>query len=241
MPRVKAIIEYEGTRYFGWQLQKGQNTIQAEIEKALRVIFKQLIRVTGSGRTDTGVHAKGQTAHFDIPDFPLRKLKRSLNGLLPEDIVIKDIEYCADNFHARYHAVERRYCYYISLEPTAIYRRFVWTIPVALNLTLMQKGAELIKRVVDFQAFCKIKSKVKHHRCKIFKSEWFEKDGLLVYQISADRFLHGMVRSIVGSFVALGNGKITLSELENIIDSKDRTRVPLTAPPQGLILEEVKY
>ena len=241
MPRVKAVIEYEGTRYFGWQLQKGQPTIQGEIEKALQVIFKKLIRVTGAGRTDTGVHARGQVAHFDIPDYALDKLQRSLNGILARDIVIKEIAVVPDDFHARFDAIERRYRYFIALKPTAIDRNFSWRVIRPLNKTLLQSGAELIKSTEDFQAFCKVNSEVRHYRCTILESKWFFQDERLVYEIAANRFLHGMVRAIVGSLVALGSGKITLAELESIIKSKDRTLVPLTAPAQGLVLEKVKY
>ncbi len=241
MPRIKIIVEYEGTHYFGWQLQKGQRTIQGEIEKALFLIFKKQIRVTGSGRTDTGVHARGQVAHFDIPDYSPVKLQRSLNGILARDIVVKNIAVVPDDFHARFDAVERQYHYYIALNPTALYRKYVWQVRYALNKTLLQLGAELIKRNEDFQAFCKVNSEVKHYRCTIFKSRWFVQDERLVYQISANRFLHGMVRALVGTLIALGSGKITLREMEAIIQSKDRTRVPLTAPASGLILEKVIY
>ncbi len=241
MPRVKALIEYDGTEYYGWQLQNGQRTIQGEIEQALKIVFKQNIRVTGSGRTDTGVHARGQVAHFDIPEFALTRLQRSLNGLLPEAIVIKKLEWCDAGFHARYDAHERRYRYYIARKPTALQRRYSWLVLFPLNLTLMQKGARFFTGVQDFRAFCKVKSEVKHHRCQVLTSRLLMENDLLIYEITANRFLHGMVRAIVGTLVALGNGKITLPELEAIAASGDRTRVPLTAPGKGLVLEEVTY
>ena len=241
MRRIKAVIEYEGTNYFGWQLQKGQRSIQGEIEQALRIIFKKRIPVTGSGRTDTGVHARNQVAHFDIPEFDLQQLQRSLNGLLADDIVIKSLEFCAPDFHARFDAKKRVYRYYISTQPTAIMRRFCWAVFRPQNRTLMQLGAEMIKPVQDFRAFCKVKSEVKHHRCQILESRWLLKDDLLVYEVAADRFLHGMVRAIVGSLVALGSGKITLKDLKALIESGDRRLVPQTAPAKGLVLERVEY
>ncbi len=241
MRRVKAVFEYDGTNYYGWQLQKGQRTIQGEIEQALKIIFKKRIPVTGSGRTDTGVHARNQVAHFDIPEFDLKILKRSLNGLLNDDIVVKSLEESDSQFHARFSATKRLYRYYISTQPTALNRYYAWTILLPLNLTLMQTGAERIKQVQDFRSFCKVKSEVKHHRCSIFGSHWFRKDDLLIYEIAADRFLHGMVRAIVGTLVALGSGKITLAEMERIIDSGDRRLVPQTAPARGLVLENVEY
>ncbi|MHB2155714.1 tRNA pseudouridine(38-40) synthase TruA [Calditrichota bacterium GD2] len=241
MVRVKAVIEYDGSDYYGWQLQKGQRTIQGELEQALKVLFKKRIPVTGSGRTDTGVHARGQVAHFDIPEFDLQKLKRALNGLLKEDIVVKELNVSAPDFHARFDATQRWYRYYISPEPTALNRRYAWTILTPLNLTLMQVGAEMIKPVKDFRSFCKVKSEVKHHRCKILESRWLRWGDLLVYEIAADRFLHGMVRAIVGSLTAIGSGKITLKEFKEIIQSGDRRLVPQAAPARGLVLERVVY
>ncbi len=241
MRRVKAIIEYEGTNYAGWQLQKDQPTIQGEIEKALKIIFKKRIPITGAGRTDTGVHARNQVVHFDLPEYDLKRLKRSLNGILPEDIRFKEIDFCGPDFHARFTAKKRCYRYYVSPKPTALKRKFAWVLLVPLNLTLMQIGAERIRRITDFKAFCKVKSEVHHYRCQIYQSRWFYKDELFIYEIVADRFLHGMVRAIVGSLVALGSGKITLNELEHIINSGDRRLVPQTAPAKGLILEKIEY
>ncbi len=241
MKRIKAVIEYDGTHYFGWQLQKDQRTIQGEIEKALKVIFKERVPVTGSGRTDTGVHARNQVAHFDIPDYDLKSLKRSLNGLLNDDIVVKALEESSPDFHARFDAKKRVYRYYIATQPTALNRYYAWTFLLPLNLTLLQQGADLIKPVQDFRAFCKVKSEVKHHRCHIFTSRWFRQDDLLVYEIAADRFLHGMVRAIVGTLISLGSGKMTLEQLMEIIESGDRRQVPQTAPARGLVLEQVEY
>jgi tRNA pseudouridine38-40 synthase len=241
MQRIKLVVEYDGAKYFGWQCQKGQASIQDEIEKALFTIFKKKIKITGSGRTDTRVHARNQIVHLDIPDYDLYKLRSSLNGLLQNDIVVKDIQNSAPGFHARFDAAARRYRYYISKESTAINRNYVWQINFPLNITVMQIGCERIRLNRDFQAFCKMGSDVKHYQCDIFESKWFFLENLLVYEIKANRFLHGMVRAIVGTLIDLGRGKISLSELEKIIESKDRTLIKLTAPPQGLVLEEVNY
>lgn len=241
MHRIKLTIEYDGTKYYGWQLQKNQSTIQEEIERALFILFKKEIRITGAGRTDTGVHARNQIAHLDIPDFELNRLKHSLNGILGKDIRIKNVQKCASDFHARFNAVARHYCYQISLHPTAINRDFSWQFFFPINIALMQKGADLIAGIENFQAFCKIKSEVKNYNCKIYKSNWSLKNDLLVYEIIANRFLHGMVRAIVGVLVDLGRGKISLQYLMEIIDKKDRTLIPNTAPAHGLFLENVTY
>ncbi len=241
MQRIKLIIEYDGTNYLGWQSQKNKQTVQDAIEQALQIIFKRPIPITAAGRTDTGVHARNQVAHLDIPIYDLYKLKHSLNGLLKEDIVIKGIQNCVKGFHARFDATSRIYRYYVSQEPLAIYRRFVWPFYFPLNVSLMQAGAHLIGKTEDFKTFCKPKSDVKNYNCKIQQSKWFYKDNILVYEIAANRFLHGMVRAIVGSLISLGQGKISLHNFKKMIKSGDRTRIPLTAPAKGLILEKVIY
>lgn len=241
MPRIKLTIEYDGTEYFGWQYQINQRTIQEEIEKALSIIFRENIRITGAGRTDSGVHARNQVAHADIPERNLYGVKRSLNGILDKDIVIKEIDECESDFHARYDATSRLYRYFVSQNPTAINRRYSWTVHSRLNLMLMQIGAGIIRETKDFRSFCKVKSEVKHHRCEIYRSEWIYKDELLVYEIAANRFLHGMVRAITGTLIELGKGKVTLMDFREIINSGDRGMVPFTAPAMGLFLEKIEY
>lgn len=241
MQRIKLVLEYDGTGYCGWQIQKGQSSIQQELENALSILFKHKIRVTGAGRTDTGVHARNQVSHCDIPEADLYRLKSSLNGLLNGDIVIKEVQAAEADFHARFDARSRRYRYYITTTDTALNRFYSWNIHHRLNLTLMQIAAEMISGVEDFKSFCKIKSEVKHYRCQIFHSHWLKRENLLIYEIEANRFLHGMVRAIVGSLVEVGRGKLTLLELQRLIQSGDRTQVAATAPARGLVLEEIRY
>jgi tRNA pseudouridine38-40 synthase len=241
MRRIKIIIEYDGTDFAGWQIQKSQPTIQAEIEKALAVIFKKKIGIVGAGRTDSGVHARGQTAHFDAPDCDLNKLQRSLNGLLPEQIVVKSIQEANGDFHARFGALYRRYRYYISREVLAVNRDYVWYFRFPLNLRLMQMAAEIVAEIDDFQTFCKVKSEVNHYRCRIFYNKWFVENNMLIYEVKANRFLHGMVRALVGSMIDVGQGRFSLEEFRSTAVSKDRTRLRTTAPAKGLILEEVGY
>ncbi|MEJ2543683.1 MAG: tRNA pseudouridine(38-40) synthase TruA [Calditrichaceae bacterium] len=241
MHRIKLTIEYDGTAYCGWQFQKKQVSIQEEIERALSIIFKLDIRIIGAGRTDTGVHARNQIAHLNIPEYDLDKLKQSLNGLLKQDIRIKDVQACAADFHARFDAKERRYRYHICQQPTAIHRAFAWQVYFPVNIALMQEGADVIAGTKDFKSFCKVKSNVKNHLCQIFKSHWLIRDDLLVYEIAANRFLHGMVRAIVGILIDLGRGRIDIKLLKHIINSKDRTQVLNIAPAHGLFLEKIVY
>ena len=241
MHRIKLTIEYDGTAYYGWQFQKNQVSVQEEIERALSIIFKMDIRIIGAGRTDTGVHARNQIAHLDVPEFDLSKLKQSLNGILKVDIRIKDVTECAADFHARFDASKRYYRYQICQIATAINRAFAWQIFFPINIALMQEGAEIIAGAKDFKSFCKTKSDVKNHLCDIFESHWFIKDDLLVYEIAANRFLHGMVRAIVGTLIDLGRGQIDLAFLKKIIEGRDRTQVLNTAPAHGLFLEKIVY
>lgn len=241
MHRIKLTIEYDGTEYFGWQLQKNQVSIQEEIERALSIIFKMDIHIVGAGRTDTGVHARNQIAHLDIPKFDLDKLKSSLNGILEPNIRIKEVSRCAIDFHSRFDAKIRYYRYAISLKPTAINRAFAWQIFFPIDLDLMQEGAKIIFNTKDFKTFCKTKSDVKNHLCEISESQWFYKNDLLIYEIAGNRFLHGMVRAIVGTLVDLGRGQIDLKHLKKIIEKRDRTLVLNTAPAHGLFLEKIIY
>lgn len=249
MPRIKLTIEYEGTGYSGWQLQKNGNTIQGELEKALKTIYKNRIAVTGSGRTDAGVHARNQVAHFDIPDLSessgiddvLYKLKKSINGLIPKDIVVKKLDLCRAEFHARYDAKSRIYRYYITKTPTSVNRNFTWYISYPLNFTLMQFAAAEFLRMSDFNSFCKTGSSNKTTLCTVYKSRWFNHSGKWVYEIEANRFLYGMVRAIVGTLVSLGEGKIRYNQFLRIIKTNNVDGVSFMAPAQGLFLEKIKY
>ncbi len=241
MPRIKLVIEYDGSAYSGWQSQKNQPTIQDALEGAFQTIFRESISVTGSGRTDTGVHARNQVAHADIPESDLFRLKRSLNGLLSDTIVIKGIRECKSDFHARYDAISRRYRYYISRVPTALNRHYAWQVFYPLNLVAMQYAAKRLQSENDFKSFCKAGSEVNHYRCRIFESRWMVENGMLVYQIVANRFLHGMVRAVAGTLVEVGRGNVSFRAFEQMIRARDRTYVPYSAPARGLFLEEVVY
>lgn len=241
MQRIKLVVEYDGSGYSGWQIQNGQSSVQGELERALSVLFKQNLRVTAAGRTDAGVHARNQVAHCDIPDFDIYKLKRALNGILNRDIAVKEISTADAGFHARFDATARRYRYSIATNVTALKRKYSWMVHYPLNFTLMQAGANLLPDYENFKAFCKVNSEVKHYRCTILCSRWLMKDDVFIYEIQANRFLHGMVRAITGTLIELGRGRISLSEMRAIIESGDRQRVPFSAPAKGLVLEEVTY
>lgn len=247
MPRIRLIIEYDGKQYHGWQKQKNSKSIQGEIEKAFEVIYKKRIVLTGSGRTDSGVHARNQVAHCDIPDIDfdgntyLTKLTRSLNGLIDKDIVVKKIESAAPGFHSRFDAKSRVYRYFINRTPSSIDRNYAWYVPQALNLSLMQKAADNLMAVTDFRTFCKTGSSNKTTDCLIKRSAWLKKSDIWIYEIEANRFLYGMVRGIVGTLTALGSGKITYDNFIAIIENTAAKGVSFQAPAQGLFLDQVKY
>ena len=240
--RFSLLIEYDGTEYAGWQIQNGQRTIQGEIEKALKIIYKETIKITGAGRTDSGVHAKGQVAHFDIKkDVNLEKLQNSLNGLLLNDIRIKEIFESKNTFHARYEAKWREYHYYIAKKPSALNNKLVWHIPYLLDIKQMQKASRQLLGKNNFKCFCRTISDVKNYICLIKKTQWLETEELLIFKIIANRFLHGMVRAIVGTLVDIGKGKLDSSVMKEILESKDRSKASQSAPAKGLILEKVYY
>jgi tRNA pseudouridine38-40 synthase len=240
--RFCLLIEYNGSAYNGWQIQNCQATIQGEIEDALRQIFATHIGIVGAGRTDAGVHAKGQVAHFDIEGkMDAGRLLRSLNGILKADIRIKEISPAEPDFHARFSAIEREYHYFIAPYPTALCREYTWHLTYDLNLESMNKSAGYILGSKNFMSFCRAKSDVNNYTCNVKEAKWLMKDGFILFRIRADRFLHGMVRALVGTFVDIGRGKLTKSDLEEIMKGMKRSLASQSAPARGLILEKVYY
>ena len=241
----KLVIEYDGTRYFGWQRQVEKPTIQAEIERILSLVTHQPVIVRGSGRTDAGVHALGQTANFHCNTrLTPKTFLRALNGLLPADIVIRDCCEVPDDFHARYDVLAKTYHYQVLNHPisSVVERHFSWHIQKPLNITAMSEALCCLIGTYDFKAFEGIGSPRTHtirtiHRAEIIKSG---NDRLQVV-IKGDGFLRYMVRNIVGTLVRIGKGKKPPSDMERILLSKDRNLAGATAPAQGLFLVEVQY
>jgi len=240
--RFRLGIEYEGTEYCGWQFQAGQRTIQGEIERALLIALKEKVSVTGAGRTDSGVHARGQVAHFDsMREFECGIMERSLNGILPRDIRISEVTPTDNTFHARYSARQREYCYYITRRPSALLRRFSWFISVPLDVQVMQLAAQEIPGSKNFKSFSRTDTEVKNYNCNVNNADWLEQDSLLLFKIKADRFLYGMVRALVGTLVDIGKGKRDRSEFSGILNAENRQMAGQAAPARGLILEKVYY
>jgi tRNA pseudouridine38-40 synthase len=241
----KLIIEYDGTRYHGWQRQKDDRSIQGEIEKALQKMTASRVTLIGSGRTDAGVHAEGQVASFEC-DTRLKPeaLLNGLNSLLAEDIIIKVCEHLSSSFHARYDAKSKIYHYKILNQPTpaAIGRQYSWFIRKSLNQEAMQAAISLIIGRHDFKSFEGTGSPRQNTTRQIYSAELIEqKCGLLVFHIEADGFLRYMVRNIVGTLVDVGRQKLTPDDFKRILDSKDRSQASATAPAHGLTLIKVIY
>lgn len=239
---IKITVEYEGTRYHGWQTQQNAITIQQKLEEAVYRLCGEKRRVTGAGRTDTGVHARGQVANFRLlRSLPLHKIEMGLNAYLPDDIVVKKAEEVTADFDARFSARERVYQYYISTSRTAILRNFCWQFFKRFDPETLNRAAALIEGEHEFGAFARAEVQGRHKRCSVFHSRWYSNGNLWIFRISANRFLHGMVRTLVGTMMHVATGKYSLEEFQHIFASGDRTQAGIAAPARGLVLEEVIY
>jgi len=244
MKNFKLVIEYDGTAYCGWQRQKNDPTIQEAIETAISNMTHQRITLNGSGRTDAGVHAYGQVANFCCETrLTADVFLKGLNGLLPDDIVIRACEPVPETFHARYDAKSKTYRYRILNQaiPAALYRQYSWHIKKTLNMESMQAALTGIVGTQDFKAFEGTGSPRAHTVRTVMKAQLTREQGFVVLKIKADGFLKFMVRNIVGTLVDIGLGKRTPGDIETILASKDRNQASATAPPHGLVLMSVDY
>jgi tRNA pseudouridine38-40 synthase len=235
-------IAYNGKNYFGWQRQPEQMSVQEVLEERLSTLLREEIKLTGAGRTDTGVHAKQLFAHFDsdeienFDDFIFR-----MNSFLPKDISLKNIFKVKQDAHARFDAVEREYEYLISLEKDPFSQDFAFQINNKPDVDLMNQAAEMLLCHKDFQCFSRSKTDVKTYNCTIVKAHWEAKNNRLIFTIAADRFLRNMVRAIVGTLLDVGYGKTTLEDFQAILNSKSREEAGASAPAHGLYLTKVVY
>lgn len=243
MENIKLLLEYDGTNYVGWQVQPNGPSIQAELEKALGQILQKPVVTVAAGRTDAGVHARGQVVSFNIPkSVPLPQLVKSLNGHLPEDIVVLSIDSVSPDFHARYSALWRVYRYCLAFRPTAIQRNYSWYVGgYDIDERLLQACANSVIGDWDFSSFCKRDTNVDHFRCTVEKSQWTQSGSGIVYEIRANRFLYGMVRALVGTMVEVARGYREFTTFAEILAAKDRTKAGMAAPAKGLFLEEIIY
>lgn len=244
MRNIKLILEYEGTGYLGWQRQPQGMTVQQALEEALERITGAKTTVVGAGRTDAGVHARGQTANFRTEsDLPVERLRGALNALLPRDIVVLKAEEVPQDFNARFSARSKLYYYTVRNGRTrpALSRDFCWHVRWPLEILPMHQAAAHLLGRHDFAAFQSAGADTSTTVRTVFRADWTRSFDTLTFAIEADGFLYNMVRAIVGTLAAVGRGKITPDEFAEIVNAKDRARAGRTAPAQGLCLMRVRY
>lgn len=235
-------IAYHGKNYAGWQNQANAIGIQSIIENTLSQMFRTEIKIIGSGRTDTGVHCEQQFFHCELEKaFEPDSLIQRMNSFLPKDIVVKDIRRVKPEANARFDALERTYQYRITRRRNPFLEGLTWHYFRPLDIQTMNKAATLLLGEHDFECFSKVNTDVNHFLCNIKKAEWRERGLMLVFTITANRYLRGMVRSIVGTLLDVGSGKTSMKEFQAIIQSRDRKSAGANVPPQGLYLVKVKY
>lgn len=235
---------YRGTNYSGWQIQDNALTVQAAIGGALSILLKNKIDLTGSSRTDAGVHAIQQFAHFEMLEEiqDCDNLVYRMNKLLPFDISVQKIFKVADDYHSRFEAISRKYEYRIARKKNPFQRGLSYEFNGILDVDLMNEACQILFRYIDYQCFSKINTDVLTFNCTILEAYWQEENNdLLVFHIKANRFLRGMVRAIVGTLLEVGMGKLSVSDFEQIILSKNRKNAGRAVPAEGLFLMEVNY
>lgn len=235
-------IAYKGTNYAGWQSQPNAVGIQKVVEDALSKLMRRKIDIVGSGRTDAGVHCEQQFFHVDIEkELDTHLFEGRINAFLPKDISIISIHKVKPEAHARFGAIERSYEYRVTLKKNPFLEGLALHYFKSLDLQTMNKAAALLKGSHDFESFSKVKTDVNNFRCEIKKAEWIHQGDILIFHITANRFLRGMVRALVGTLLDVGASKLTVEEFDVIFHAKDRKKAGMNAAPYGLFLTNVKY
>jgi tRNA pseudouridine38-40 synthase len=242
MRNIKLLLEYDGTDFVGWQSQTNGRSVQDQITSVLRGVLQEHVVLNGAGRTDSGVHARGQVANFlTSSSLPVGSIDNALNGTLPRDVRVLSVQEAPETFHARFDARARRYKYSISTRPMAINRQYHWYVKYDLDFNVLQRIAERVIGEHDFSSFCKHAGEVDDHRCIVTSSAWSALQYGYIYEVASNRFLHGMVRTLVGTMVDIGRGHIPENAFVRILAAKDRRQASMAAPPHGLCLEEITY
>lgn len=241
-------LAYNGANYNGYQTQPGLPTVQETIEKALSTLLRQPVAIVGCGRTDTGVHASDYYAHFTLPEtetfdgrIDCQQLTFKLNSFLPADLAIFDIFPVRDNAHARFDATARTYQYHVSDRRLPFRQGLYSRIYYRPDLDLMNQGAQILMEYEDFTSFAKLHTDVKTNICHLTQAHWDEVGDEWVFTIRSNRFLRNMVRSVTGTLLDVGRGKLSLDGLRQIVERKDRCAAGVSMPPQGLYLMKVEY
>jgi tRNA pseudouridine38-40 synthase len=234
-------LSYAGTNYSGWQVQPNGISVQQVINEKMSLKLGEEIEVTGAGRTDTGVHAEFFVAHFDSHVKVSDEFISEINSFLPSDIVFHNIQKVIPEAHARFSAISRTYQYRITRKKNPFLNDFSYYYHSQLDISEMNRAAAILKKVSDFTSFSKLHSSSKTNICKLTQAEWKEESDLLVFTISADRFLRNMVRAIVGTLMDVGKGKLSIKDFKDIIEHKNRSKASSSAQAKGLFLTHIEY
>ncbi|MCZ0875311.1 tRNA pseudouridine(38-40) synthase TruA [Peribacillus frigoritolerans] len=245
MPKYKCVIAYDGTDFAGYQVQPEKRTIQSEFEAVLAQMHKgTIIKVTASGRTDSGVHAKGQVLHFESPlTFPTENWIKAFSALLPTDIIALEVDIVPDDFHARFHTTGKEYRYIVARSKLRdpFKRNYAYHYPYPLNMEAIREAISYLIGTHDFTSFCSAKTEVVDKVRTIKEMDFEESDDFLVFRFVGEGFLYNMVRILVGTLLDVGSGKMSPHDMSGILDKKDRSFAGKTAPAQGLYLWKVFY
>lgn len=239
---IKLTLEYDGSKFYGWQYQPKMRTVQSELERALEIFLREKVHAFVAGRTDTGVHALGQVSNFKTSvAVNIETLPRSLNGILPHDVVVKHAEAVPLEFHARYDALSRQYRYVISRSPVAVGRGYAFFSKFPLDLEAMRHASQYLLGEHNFRSFCSGATDDPHYLSFVEEIAWEDDGDKIFMRIRANRFLRSMVRVIVGTLLQVGRGKMPPEEIAKILAEQKRMAAGITAPPHGLFLEKVFY
>jgi tRNA pseudouridine38-40 synthase len=243
MKRYFFEISYKGTKYFGWQRQPNQISIQEVIEETIGKLHSTtMYPLVGCGRTDTGVHAHHYVFHIDLPEIAsIENMIFKLNRMLPGSIVIHSIKEVNNNFHSRFSATKRTYRYFIHTQKNAFITESSTYVAAPFDIEKMNQAAKLLIGTHDFTSLSKLHTDVKTNICSVHSAEWFTIENGVYFEISADRFLRNMVRATVGTLLDVGFGKIQPEDLPGILDAKDRQAASISVPAEGLFLWKVEY
>lgn len=241
MSRYFIEVSYKGSSFSGFQRQDNAHTVQEELERGLAIVQREPVVLTGSSRTDTGVHARQNFFHCDFEGSWHPQLVYKLNAVLSPDLVVKRLMLMPEGAHCRFDASSRLYHYYVYRAKDPFLRDRAYYFPYTLDRGLMEAAAAMLMEYRDFSSFSKRNTQVKNFQCDIMESEWQDREGCLVYRVRANRFLRGMVRALTATMLKLGRGKLSLNEFRAIIEAKDNRQAQFAVPGQGLFLEEVVF
>lgn len=242
MRNIKLVIEYDGTDFLGWQWQPEGRTVQRELQSALKQLLQDTPKVYAAGRTDSGVHALGQVVNFKTEQrLDLYAIQTGLDSYLPSDVRILSAVEVNERFHARFSAVGRVYRYVISKRLRAVARQYAWFCKYELDVNLMKEASQFLLGTHNFQAFSKRNEEESHYLSRVERIYWEDAGDELVMEIEANRFLHNMVRIIVGSMVDVGRGRLSPVKLREILENGERIHAGVKTPSHGLFLVKVNY